>query len=115
MADLVAKTLQLDRDFAGWPAATIQSIAVPTLMINGDADIVRPEHAVEMFRLLGPTGQLAILPGTTHEGLVDRPDLSSLSSLRSVRSETPRRVEFRVTRRRGDSRPGRLYLEPRDK
>jgi pimeloyl-ACP methyl ester carboxylesterase len=72
---LVADTLQLDRNFTGWPAATIQSISAPTLIINGDADIVRPEHAIEMFRLLGPTAQVAVLPGTTHEGLVDRADL----------------------------------------
>ena len=61
----------------------------PTLLINGDADIVRPEHVVEMFRLLGggvpgdlvgiPQAQLALLPGTTHEGVLDRVDwLSSM-------------------------------------
>jgi pimeloyl-ACP methyl ester carboxylesterase len=54
----------------------------PTLLINGDSDIVRPEHAVQMFRLLGgggsgdPAGtrpaQLALLPGTSHEGILDR-------------------------------------------
>jgi len=59
------------------------------LLINGDSDIVRPEHAVQMFRLLGggvpgdPAGtrpaQLALLPGTSHEGLLDRVDwLSSM-------------------------------------
>jgi len=59
------------------------------LLINGDSDIVRPEHAVQMFRLLGggvpgdPAGtrpaQLALLPGTTHEGLLDRVEwLSSM-------------------------------------
>ena len=56
-------------------------IGTPTLLIIGDSDIVRPEHAVEMFRLLGggvmgdlaglPNSQLAILPGTTHATLVE--------------------------------------------
>jgi len=50
--------------------------------------MVRPEHAVEMYRLRGgggfgddvkaqqhlPPAQLAILPGTTHVTLVDHPD-----------------------------------------
>jgi hypothetical protein len=46
--------------------------------------IVRPEHAVEMFRLLGggvigdlaglPRSQLAVLLGTTHITLVERAD-----------------------------------------
>jgi pimeloyl-ACP methyl ester carboxylesterase len=40
----------------------------------GDADIVKPEHAVDMFRLL-PYGQLAILPCTNHFAPVYKPDL----------------------------------------
>jgi hypothetical protein len=39
------------------------------LLMIADGDIVRPEHAVEMFRLL-PHAQLAILPGTDHMPLV---------------------------------------------
>jgi pimeloyl-ACP methyl ester carboxylesterase len=55
---------------------------VPTLLMIGDADIVRPEYAVEMFRLLGggvpgdidglPNSRLAVLPGTTYVTLVER-------------------------------------------
>ena len=50
--------------------------------IIGDSDLIRPEHTVELFRLLGggvagdlvglPRSQLAVLPGTTHITLVDR-------------------------------------------
>lgn len=49
-------------EFKDWPDKDIQSIKSPTLIINGDADVVRPEHAMEMFRLL-PHAKLAILPG----------------------------------------------------
>jgi len=52
------------------------------LLIIGDSDIVRPEHTVELFRLLGggvavdltglPRAQLAVLPGTTHVTLMER-------------------------------------------
>lgn len=49
-------------EFKDWRAEDIQSIRSPTLIINGDADVVRPEHAMEMFRLL-PNAKLAILPG----------------------------------------------------
>jgi hypothetical protein len=35
----------------------IQSIQAPTLVIIEDTDIVLPEHAVEMFRLLGGHGR----------------------------------------------------------
>ena len=69
--------------------AGLAALRVPTLLIVGDADVVRPEHTVEMFRLLGggvpgdlapvAPAQLAILPGTTHVGLLGRTEwLSSM-------------------------------------
>lgn len=86
---LVAKVKDLNSRILEWPADAIQSISAPTLIIIGDSDIVRPEHAVEIFRLLGggvvgdvaglPRSQLAVLPGTTHITLVHRGDwLSSM-------------------------------------
>lgn len=49
-------------EFKDWRPEDIQSIAAPTLIMLGDADCVRPEHAVEMFRLL-PRSQIAMFPG----------------------------------------------------
>ena len=49
-------------EFVDWKAEDIQSINAPALIIVGDEDVVRPEHAVEMFRLL-PHARLSILPG----------------------------------------------------
>jgi pimeloyl-ACP methyl ester carboxylesterase len=85
-ATLFAKKTQMDRNIKDVPAEVIQSIKAPTLLIIGDSDLVRPEHAVEMFRLLGggifgdtpaglPNSQLAVLPGTSHVTLVHRADL----------------------------------------
>ena len=81
-ATLFAKKTQMDREIQDLPAEAIEAIDVPTLLIIGDSDIVRPEHAVEMFRLLGggvigdlagrPASQLAVLPGTTHATLPER-------------------------------------------
>ena len=75
-ATLVEKKMEMDRRWQGWSPETIRAIEAPTLLMIGDSDIVRPEHVVEMFRLLGggvpgdltglPKSQLAILPGTTH-------------------------------------------------
>jgi pimeloyl-ACP methyl ester carboxylesterase len=79
---LFAKQQQLDRELQDWPVEAIRAIKAPTLLIIGDSDIVRPEHTVELFRLLGggvpgdlvglPRSQLAVLPGTTHVALVER-------------------------------------------
>jgi pimeloyl-ACP methyl ester carboxylesterase len=55
--------------FRGWPESAVRSIAAPALVVIGDADVVRPEHAVEMARLL-PHARLSILPLTDHEGVV---------------------------------------------
>ena len=40
----------------------IKSVVAPTLLINGDADVITPEHTVAMYRLL-PNCTLAIVPG----------------------------------------------------
>jgi pimeloyl-ACP methyl ester carboxylesterase len=79
---LVAKIADLDRATDGWSPEAIASVKAPALLIIGDSDIVRPEHTVEMFRLLGggvvgdlvglPRSRLAVLPGTTHVTLVGR-------------------------------------------
>lgn len=59
------KAAQRMRDFKDIPADAIRSITAPALIIVGDADVIRPEHAVEMFRAL-PHAQLAVLPDTDH-------------------------------------------------
>src|ERR687896_428189 len=85
-ATLFAKKTQMDKEIKDLPAEAIRAIKAPTLLIIGDSDLVRPEHAVEMFRLLGggifgdtpaglPNSQLAVLPGTSHVTVVNRADL----------------------------------------
>ena len=84
---LVEKLKQLDTTPFAWPEGDIRAIAAPTLIILGDSDGVRLEHAIELFKLRGggvmgdlaglPKSQLAVLPGTTHFvppgfGLLDR-------------------------------------------
>ena len=83
---LFAKKTQMDQQIKDLPDEAVRAITAPTLLIIGDSDLVRPEHAVEMFRLLGggvfgdtpaglPDSQLAILPGTSHVSLVNRSEL----------------------------------------
>jgi pimeloyl-ACP methyl ester carboxylesterase len=78
---LVERLKQLDMTPFDWP---IGELAVPALILIGDSDGTRLEHAVEMFRRLGggvfgdlapelPASQLAIVPGTTHVGMLEHP------------------------------------------
>ena len=83
---LIDKLKELDAQEFAWPEEEIQAIAAPTLLVMGDSDAMRPEHIVQLFRLLGggvpgdltglPNSQLAIIPGATHVSLVtERADL----------------------------------------
>lgn len=84
---LVEKLTRLDTTPFAWPEQDVRAIAAPTLIVLGDSDGIRLEHAVELFRLRGggvmgdlaglPESQLAVLPGTAHfvppgSGLLDR-------------------------------------------
>jgi pimeloyl-ACP methyl ester carboxylesterase len=68
---LFDKSVERMRNFKDIPDDAIRGIAAPTLLMAGDADVVRPEHAVELFRLL-PHAQVALLPGTDHMTLMTR-------------------------------------------
>jgi pimeloyl-ACP methyl ester carboxylesterase len=81
---LVRKVNALDAKWRGVRSKELSALSMPTLLIIGDSDVVRPEHTVQMFRLLGggvpgdlvglPRAQLAVLPGTTHVTLMQRTD-----------------------------------------
>jgi pimeloyl-ACP methyl ester carboxylesterase len=82
---LVRKLIEFGNEYKGLTDDQIQSFKAPTLIVIGDAEGVKPEHAVHWLRLLGggvcgdfvgvPASQLAILPGTTHYGLMFQTDL----------------------------------------
>ena len=83
---LFAKKSEMDAGFTDLRDEDIRAIQAPTLVVIGDSDLVRPEHAVEMFRLRGggvfgdlppglPASQLAVVPGTSHASMPSRPEL----------------------------------------
>jgi pimeloyl-ACP methyl ester carboxylesterase len=69
---LVGKVMKQGVEFKGWRQEDIQCINAPTLVMSGDRDVVRPEHSVELFRLL-PHANLAILPSTDHFMRLQKP------------------------------------------
>ncbi len=45
-----------------------------TLVLTGDDDLIKLEHSVALYRAL-PDAELAIMPGTSHTLLIEKPEL----------------------------------------
>lgn len=87
---LVTKMRRLLEEDFDW-SAEVAAISSPTLVLLGDADFMPVAHAVELFTLLGgetaaaamgerPKAHLAVLPTTTHFGIVQHADLPAIIS-----------------------------------
>ncbi len=61
----VAKTVAMMKSFTDVPEAALRAIGAPMLVMIGVKDVVLPEHAAQLARLV-PHGQLAVLPGSEH-------------------------------------------------
>lgn len=82
-ADYVKKVISIDLKPYDW-TKEVKKIEAPMFIALGDMDGVRYEHALELFRAKGggkmgdmnglPKSRLAILPGTTHIGMMQRTD-----------------------------------------
>ncbi len=97
---LVDKLIALEHEPLAWEADVAQ-LKTPILIIQGDADIIEPEHTVAMFRLLGggamgdqgkplPKARLAILPGTSHTAIMDQTELLCALLEPFFNGETPK-------------------------
>lgn len=69
-------------------SADVAKLTMPVMLVYGDSDMIRPEHIVEFYQLLGgglkdagwqrenmSQNRLAILPGVTHYELSQTPQL----------------------------------------
>jgi len=87
---LLAKHKVMETAPYGWPDARIRALNAPTMVVVGDADGVQLEHALKFFALRGgadrkaavqgfladaPRARLAVLPGTSHIGVMARAQL----------------------------------------
>jgi pimeloyl-ACP methyl ester carboxylesterase len=80
---LVEKIKELNVNMKPIPEEDIRGIQAPTFVLVGDSDVIRVEHVYEMFKLRGggvnadlvglPQAQLAVIPGTSHKGMMERP------------------------------------------
>jgi pimeloyl-ACP methyl ester carboxylesterase len=54
--------------------AELATITVPTLVVSGDDDMITLEHTIELYRGI-PDSQLAVVPGTSHALVFEKPDV----------------------------------------
>ena len=89
------RMFELDRQriltFAGWPDEDLRRITARTLVLSADRDVVSPEHAVRMSRLI-PGARLMIVPGTHGDYLGELG--ASGGDLRAMRTTVPHLLHF---------------------
>jgi pimeloyl-ACP methyl ester carboxylesterase len=62
------------------PKFTVDDVAkiqCPVLVLVGDDDVISHHHSIELFEAL-PQGQLAVMPGTSHNANKEKPELFQL-------------------------------------
>lgn len=78
-ADFVKRCISMDLKPYDWTEG-VRNITEPIFMLIGDVDGIRYEHALDLFKMKGggkmgdmgimPDSRLAILPGTSHVGML---------------------------------------------
>jgi pimeloyl-ACP methyl ester carboxylesterase len=74
---VVAKLAAMHASEPALSPADLREISVRTLIMVGDDDEVRLEHATAMYRSL-PDAEFAVVPGTSHGLLVEKPALCNM-------------------------------------
>jgi pimeloyl-ACP methyl ester carboxylesterase len=71
---IAAKVSAFVGSLQGWSDDELRELTVATLVLIGDNDFVRVEHAARMQEVL-PDARLAVVPGATHVSLLHETDL----------------------------------------
>jgi pimeloyl-ACP methyl ester carboxylesterase len=73
----VAKIRKMFSIWYSEPTYTVSDVAkiqCPALVLVGDDDVIAHNHTIEMFEAL-PQGQLAVIPGTSHQANKEKPEI----------------------------------------
>jgi pimeloyl-ACP methyl ester carboxylesterase len=74
---LLEKTIRMHAIWESEPTLTLEDIATiqcPVLVLVGDDDVIDHAHTVALYEAL-PLGQLAVIPGTSHAVVKEKPGL----------------------------------------
>jgi pimeloyl-ACP methyl ester carboxylesterase len=74
LAEKIRKAFTIWRSQPDIKKSDLARIECPVLVLAGDDDVVTHQHTIELFESL-PLGQLAIIPGTSHGVVKEKPAL----------------------------------------
>jgi pimeloyl-ACP methyl ester carboxylesterase len=89
--EVADKVLHLWRTEPNLPVDALRELTVPTLLLQGDDDIVTLEHGVAMARAI-PNAQLAVVPGASHTVPYEKPALVAQLLVDFLADDQPRRL-----------------------
>ena len=75
LVEKIKKAFTIWRSQPDIKKSDLAKIECPVLVLAGDDDVVTHQHTIELFESL-PLGQLAIIPGTSHGVVKEKPGLT---------------------------------------
>jgi len=88
---VLEKLMRMWREEPGIALSELAGVDVPTLVMQGDDDIVKVEHSAAVAATL-PDTQLAVVPGSSHMAPLEKPDLVNRLILDFLSNHQPEKM-----------------------
>ena len=73
----IRKMIEIQRTEPNFTTSELATIQCPVLVMAGDDDVIKHAHTAELYESI-PLGQLAIVPGTSHKFIKEKPAIAQL-------------------------------------
>jgi pimeloyl-ACP methyl ester carboxylesterase len=77
LATKITRMIKIWKSEPTMTTADLASIQCPVLVMAGDDDVIAHAHTIELYENI-PLGQLAIIPGTSHQFIKEKPAIAQL-------------------------------------
>jgi pimeloyl-ACP methyl ester carboxylesterase len=77
LATKITRMIKIWKSEPTMTTADLATIQCPVLVMAGDDDVIAHAHTIELYENI-PLGQLAIIPGTSHQFIKEKPAIAQL-------------------------------------
>jgi pimeloyl-ACP methyl ester carboxylesterase len=77
MAEKIHRMMKIWKSEPTLTITDLATIQCPVLVMAGDDDVIAHAHTIELYENI-PLGQLAIIPGTSHQLIKEKPAIAQL-------------------------------------